>query len=533
MSSTSTIVTMPDGTELSTAGADLPDVVNAHPEILGIGGPSGDPVAMAAGNHVEEIRQEEVRPMRRYLVSVVLLIVALTGCTPNARPAVPDQPPVAQPTSSPDSERSSPAAPVSAPPAPTAPLAKSPRLLVPDPVGQYIADVDVHLRIRDYDGQTITAPEFSDDPVVQVVWSPRGDFLLVITGKPIPECCDLFQNARYWILPVPQGTPRELKGLPQGVVFTWSDQETSLYVLDNWRRQTSPNEMGERVQRYDVGKEQVTLLVDRHSRLTSVAELPGGDLLVGQYAGGGHGFYYRLPVGSDQLVAAAPFHMALSPDKHWAVETNLYSRRELAIADVQTGQVTNYTPNPRWPAAGEKGLRISDPVWAEDSRWLMYTVSGSGQVPVELRFFDRKQAEPDRIIPQAQGVWLPGPVPEALVFRFADGTAQPWRYDVATGRMMQPVGPKAPASGGTPGDCEPVRDIRVSAGANTAAYLTCDKAVHSLWIIDLTGRVAPLAIAVDRDTWLLSLSAEGRSVALSVLSGKDGRVLRLEKSPRQ
>jgi hypothetical protein len=80
--------------------------------------------------------------------------------------------------------------------------------MLPDPFGRYIADVDRHLRIVTYDGQEISAPEFPGDPVQQVVWAPRGDALLAITGKPTPECCDLFTDARYWLVPVPQGTPR-------------------------------------------------------------------------------------------------------------------------------------------------------------------------------------------------------------------------------------------------------------------------------------------------------------------------------------
>jgi len=66
------IVTLPNGTTLSTTSADLPDLASVHPEILGLG-PGGDPVAQAAGNHVEEIRQEEVSlPIGRAYLAVVV-----------------------------------------------------------------------------------------------------------------------------------------------------------------------------------------------------------------------------------------------------------------------------------------------------------------------------------------------------------------------------------------------------------------------------------------------------------------------------
>lgn len=57
------IVTMPDGTQLSINSLGLPDVSFVQTEILGIGGigaAGSNPVAMAAGNHAKEIRQEEV-----------------------------------------------------------------------------------------------------------------------------------------------------------------------------------------------------------------------------------------------------------------------------------------------------------------------------------------------------------------------------------------------------------------------------------------------------------------------------------------
>lgn len=73
---TGQIVTMPDGTLLSASRLDLPDVSSVHTEILGIGGigaAGGNPVAMAAGNHVKEIRQEEVTlPIGNAYLAVVV-----------------------------------------------------------------------------------------------------------------------------------------------------------------------------------------------------------------------------------------------------------------------------------------------------------------------------------------------------------------------------------------------------------------------------------------------------------------------------
>ncbi|HEY3365611.1 MAG TPA: hypothetical protein VGK74_11200 [Symbiobacteriaceae bacterium] len=398
--------------------------------------------------------------------------------------------------------------------------------------------MDRRLRISDYTGRAVSAPELPGNPVQQVVWSPRGDFIVATTGKPAVECCELYLEAQYWLVPVPQGPAQELTGLPQEVVFTWSADEQSLYVLDNWRRRASLDALGERIQRYDLSAGRLTLLLDRHERLSSVAELPGGDLLVGQYAGGGHMFYYRLPAGSDKLVTAAPFHMSLSPDQRWAMAGNFNSLGWLDIANVQTGEVTRYQPHPPWPAIdltpppeGSPLPRITDPEWGPDSRWLMYSFYGTGLTPVELRFFDRTQAEPDRVVPGARGAWLPGPGLQALVFRHADDTVQPWRYDVAAGKLIGPVGPQAPAAG-KPRYCQPLRDIRVAADAGTAAYITCDNETHTLWFIDLTARVSPLVLPVEPNTWLLSLSADGQTAALKVDTG-DGWTLRLVHLPRK
>ncbi|HLN64344.1 MAG TPA: hypothetical protein VK464_22725, partial [Symbiobacteriaceae bacterium] len=290
---------------------------------------------------------------------------------------------------------------------------------------------------------------------------------------------------------------------------------------------------GERLQRCDLATGQLTLLLpNRVPRAMSVAELPGGDLLVGQYAGGGHASYQRLPTGSTQLVKAAPFHMRLSPDKRWAVQANLWSQPELAVANVAIGEVVHYQPDTPWPPPGEKGgWPVSDPQWDEESRWLLYTVQGEGQVAPELRFFDRTKAERDRMIPGAQGVWLPGPGLQALVFRHSEGSVQPWRYDVAADRLLEPAGPKAAASGGEPGNCEPVGNMRVT--AETAVYLTCDDGVHTFWMVDLTGRAEPLQLPLDRPAWVLSLDATGKRAALAILTDPGGMELRLVGLPGQ
>lgn len=70
---TGQIITLPDDTQLAATGENLPDVSNVHAEILGIGGITGDPVVMAAGNHVTEIRQEEViLPIGKAILAVVV-----------------------------------------------------------------------------------------------------------------------------------------------------------------------------------------------------------------------------------------------------------------------------------------------------------------------------------------------------------------------------------------------------------------------------------------------------------------------------
>ncbi|MGE5673867.1 MAG: hypothetical protein ACM3XM_08260 [Mycobacterium leprae] len=447
--------------------------------------------------------------------SLMLLLALLAGCSHAA------------PQTAPAATQAAPTV-VEVPP-PTPPVRPDARLLVSDPIGHLIADVDQRLRILDYEGHIISEPILSGGPVQWVGWAPRGDQLLAITGKQTAECCDLFQDAHYWLVPMTPDAPRELTGLPQEVEFTWASDEQSLYVLDNWRRNAPIDALGERLQRYDLKAGTLTLLIDRTSRLTNVAELPGGDLLVRQYGGGGHGFYYRLPAGGGPLVTAAPFHMNLSPDGRWAVETNPASLTELAVADVATGVVTRFEPDPKWPRpTGDHALlRLSDPVWAPDSRWLMYVVRTDGFDPAELRFFDRTKAEPDRVIPSAYGAWLTGEAPQALVLRLTDGQVEPWRYDVSQGKLSGPLGPKVPAGGGNVGSCLPLSDIRVS--ATTAAYMTCHQDDHTLVYLDLTGQTPGRLIPIDRPAWLLALSADGNTAALEAETEGGRRELRLER----
>ncbi len=70
---TGQMITLPDGTRFTATGPDQPDVANVRLEILGIGNNGGNPVAMAAGNHVESIVQEEVTlPVGKAYLAVVV-----------------------------------------------------------------------------------------------------------------------------------------------------------------------------------------------------------------------------------------------------------------------------------------------------------------------------------------------------------------------------------------------------------------------------------------------------------------------------
>ncbi|HLN63523.1 MAG TPA: hypothetical protein VK464_18455, partial [Symbiobacteriaceae bacterium] len=191
--------------------------------------------------------------MARRWVVWLSLAVALAGCTQPSAAPVPSAGDVAP------AVQQAPPEPEPAPPEP--PVPKDARLLRPDPLGRYIADVDRQLRVLDYEGQMLTQFELEGAPVQEVLWSPGGDQLLVITGQATLGSLDgVFQEARYWLLPVPQGAPRELTGLPQEVIFSWSADEQSLYVLDNWRRNAPLTELGERIQRYDLATGQLTQL---------------------------------------------------------------------------------------------------------------------------------------------------------------------------------------------------------------------------------------------------------------------------------
>ncbi|HWI63053.1 MAG TPA: hypothetical protein VNT75_14490, partial [Symbiobacteriaceae bacterium] len=131
------------------------------------------------------------------------------------------------------------------------PAPKDARLLTPDPTGRYIADVDKQLRVDDYTGNAVAAPEIPGDAVQYLVWAPRGDRLVVATGKPTLEP-GVVKEARYWVVTLESGSAVELTGLPQDVVFSWALDQQSLYVLDNWRRTPPKGEYGERIQRYDL-----------------------------------------------------------------------------------------------------------------------------------------------------------------------------------------------------------------------------------------------------------------------------------------